>query len=145
MSLSPKKTRLLTMAHVEFVKKNARSLPEPEKWPREKRPKGAEQESQHQLPKFNSEFSPEKLPKPNRKGDRLPTNIFQGRTVKLRGCMGISLVLNGKLTTYPKVLASHPPFLRPLWKPVKSLIRFIQTMGSSWIFFSESPEIRWKI
>ena len=49
MSLSPQKTRLLTMAHVEFVKKNARSLPEPEKWSREKRPKGAEQESQHQL------------------------------------------------------------------------------------------------
>ena len=34
--------------------------------------------------KFNSEFTPEKLPGPNGKPDRLPTTIFQGRAVKLR-------------------------------------------------------------
>ena len=37
--------------------------------------------------KFNSEFTTEKLPGPNRKGESLPTTIFQGRAVKLRGCI----------------------------------------------------------
>ena len=32
------------------------------------------------------QLAPEKLPKPNRKGSFFPTTIFQGRTVKLRGC-----------------------------------------------------------
>ena len=44
--------------------------------------------SKYTPPKFNSEFSPEKFPKPNRSigKDRLPTTIFQGLCgyVKLR-------------------------------------------------------------
>ena len=43
-------------------------------------------------PKFNSEFTPEKLQNPNRKPDRLPTKLFSGATyVKLRGS-GLALV-----------------------------------------------------
>ena len=38
-------------------------------------------------PRSLTKIAPEKLPKPNRKGKRLPTTIFQGRAVKLRGCM----------------------------------------------------------
>ena len=41
---------------------------------------GAVGKARDTLPKFKSEFSPEKLPKPNRKGDRLPTFFFQGKT-----------------------------------------------------------------
>ena len=41
---------------------------------------------QFTLPKFNSEFTPEKLPKPNRKPDRLPFPTFFRRIlVKLPG------------------------------------------------------------
>ncbi len=37
--------------------------------------------------KFNSEFTPEKVPDPRRKPDCLPSVIFQGRFVKLWECM----------------------------------------------------------
>ena len=33
------------------------------------------------LPKFNSKFAPEKLPKPNRKGSAEPTTIFKRQAV----------------------------------------------------------------
>ena len=49
------------------------------------------------LPKFDSEFAPEKLPPPNRKpdrSDRLPSSIFQGRVVKLRGGNGFLCAKN---------------------------------------------------
>ena len=46
--------------------------------------------------KFNK-YAPEKLPKPNRRGKRLPSSIFQGRTVKLRGCIIIGMVISYKL------------------------------------------------
>ena len=45
-------------------------------------------------PKFDSEFTPEKLPAPNRKPDRLPSTIFQGRVVKLRGGNGFLCAKN---------------------------------------------------
>ncbi len=50
-------------------------------------------------PKFNSEFSPEKWPKPNRKGGSFFTStIFQGRAVKLQGCNQLVVENHYRLT-----------------------------------------------
>ena len=59
-------------------------------------------------PKFNSEFSPENRPKPNRKPDRLSTTIFQGRAVKLRGgnqwiILVLVLVIGGRDYITPNI------------------------------------------
>ena len=61
------------------------------------------------LPKFNSEFTPEKLLYgPNRKGKRLPLPRFlRGKlAVKLRGCMIFELRINGILIHQQPAISS---------------------------------------
>ncbi len=53
--------------------------------------------------------SPEKLPKPNRKVESLPTTIFQGQAAKLRGW--ISLLKYSKIIFCCKIWMKH---MRPI-------------------------------
>ena len=82
------------------------------------------------LPKFNSEFTPENLPGPNKGSSKPVPPFFQGQTVKLRGLESKRLI---GAETHCTKLSNHAIVggFQPLWRILVEFHHFHKDRGEN--------------